>query len=107
MESETGSEMLNHSNVEHTEGTENGWTLSGFSEFSDSAIQATLLGQSDCLCPSFIIYLSVLSGAIIIVYHKSTPRANAVNSRPNLTTHVPVMFTTHVHVSLPLKFTMY
>jgi len=38
-----------------------------------------------------------------------------VNSRPNLTTHVHVMFTTHVHVmftthvhvGLPLEFTMY
>jgi hypothetical protein len=40
--------------------------------------------------------------------------SECVNSRPNLATHVRVMFTTHVHVmfttrvhvSLPLKFTV-
>ena len=38
-----------------------GWTLSGFSELSDSVVQATLVGHSDCFCPSVIICLSVLS----------------------------------------------
>jgi len=38
--------MLNHWNTEHTEGTENGWMLSGFSQVSSSVVQ-WFSGSSD------------------------------------------------------------